>query len=90
MFDQAVTWATKPGKANFWRSAQEQRTFVFGAVEEYTLLLLARDKQAKALQLYPLSDEYAFIFPALMFLKLLTQCGLEGMKAGLTSYVRRE
>ncbi|KAF8435557.1 hypothetical protein BGX38DRAFT_1274971 [Terfezia claveryi] len=57
VFDQAVAWATKPGRANFWRIAQEQRVFAFGASEEYIPRSNSRDKQAKVLQRLPLNDE---------------------------------
>ena len=57
VFDQAFAWATKPGRANFWRIAQEQRVFASGASEEYMPRSNPRDRQAKALQRFPLNEE---------------------------------
>ncbi|KAI5806711.1 hypothetical protein DFH27DRAFT_498379 [Peziza echinospora] len=57
VLDQAVTWASKPGKANFWKVAQEQKVFAFGTTEDYVIKTGARETIGSALRKLPLNEE---------------------------------
>ena len=85
VFDQAVSWATKPGRANFWKIPHEQRDSAFGSAEEYVLRV---NPQTNVFQKFPSNEEYISPYRR-DGSSMLINCGGEGMKVGSASYDRR-
>lgn len=57
VFDQAVSWALNTGKSNFWKGAQEQRTFTYGSGTDYFPNLPTYDIQISAFGQTQLNEE---------------------------------
>ncbi|KAF2143664.1 uncharacterized protein K452DRAFT_317131 [Aplosporella prunicola CBS 121167] len=57
VLDMAQTWVTSADKGLFWRSAREQRTFSFSAIEETVPAISGRELGPKTLSKIPKNDE---------------------------------